>query len=93
MILATVNTGSIDWQVAASSRDTADAALLEAYQAHCDQLAATTGFGLVDPDTMAECISDGEVTYTDLIVGQVLRDGSPMRYVSTTTTDKMENVR
>jgi hypothetical protein len=70
MILATVNTGSMDWIALAHHGAAAQAALVAAYARHC---ATDT---LADPALMAELVTGGDVNLYAIEPGMVLRDGS-----------------
>ena len=71
MILATFSSAHFDFVALAETEAEAADALLLAWTRHVEQTGA-------EPCMMAEAIDDGDVNFTPIHVGAVLRDGSPL---------------
>ena len=69
LVLATVSTGHFDFTTVAASRADAAAALGAAWARH------RRDYRDAEPDLMGRMITDGEVTFTEIGLGQVTRDG------------------
>ena len=71
MILATFSTAHFDFTALAETEAEAGDLLLLGWAHHVDQTGA-------DSEMMAQAIADGDVNFTPIHVGAVLRDGSPI---------------
>ena len=73
LVLATVNTGSFEFQALGTDEDDAYRALLQGWRRHCAQMRGSADFTL-----LRDLREDGEISFTPIVVGQVLRDGEPL---------------
>lgn len=69
MVLATVNTGHFQFTALGADKEECDVLLLAAWRKHCRQVPHA------DALLMREIVADGEVNYSSIERGSVLRDG------------------
>ena len=75
LVLATLDTRSFSFVALAETREAAAKALLEGWDKHAD---ATGAF----PGLMREALADGDVNFTPISTGDVLRDGALIHYTN-----------
>lgn len=82
MIIATAHTGRFAFTTVAETVEEANSLLILAYAKHCRQYAKhcrqVGDPGYADPSLMTELINDDDVSYAEIAVGTVLRDGIPI---------------